>query len=257
MAYEEKLNRIREVLQLMALKIIYDKNLFENLAFGGGSALRIIFNSKRFSEDLDFSLVNKKGYTFLKLTKELVRGFALYGLQAESHPDRKKTVNASMFKFSGLLKDLGLSALPGQKISIKLEVDTNPPGGWVIENTAVNKLYLLNIPHFDLPSMFATKLHACFFRKFTKGRDLYDFIWYLSKGVKPNYVLLNNAIEQTEHYKPKLDETNIRDFLLKNLTKLDFSAAKKDAERFLEDKSELRIFALSIFKDTINSVFSQ
>jgi len=89
MSSEEKLNRTRELLQILALKIMYDKNLFNNLAFTGGTALRILFNLRRFSEDLDFSLIQRKGYDFETINANLTRGFNLYGLNMQTkvrHP---------------------------------------------------------------------------------------------------------------------------------------------------------------------------
>lgn len=254
---EEKLNRAREFLQTLALKIMYDKGAFSNLSFVGGTALRIIFDLRRFSEDLDFSLVEKKGYDFLSLNNELIREFKLNGFNVESFPKIDRTVHGTFLKFSGFLKEAGLSPLESQKFAIKLEVDTNPPKGGIIVSTFVNKTYTLNITHFDLASMFATKLHACFYRKYLKGRDFYDFIWYISKRTKPNYLLLNNAIQQTQGDSPHIDEHNLKDFLLKNIQKVDFKLAQEDVEKFLEDKSELNFFNLDTIIDTINLVYSQ
>ena len=258
MPAEEKLNRVREFLQIMALKILYDKGALNNLVFVGGTALRVLYDIRRFSEDIDFSLIQKKDYDFLELNAELLRGFKLNGLSAESNPKDKKenTVHGTFLKFSGLLKEVGLSALDSQKLSIKFEIDTNPPKGGHLASTLVNKTYIFNVTHFDLPSAFATKLHACFYRKFTKGRDFYDFIWYMGRKVKPNYVLLNNAIEQTEGSNPHLNEGNFKEFLLKNTERIDFNQAKKDVERFLEDKSELRLFDKKLIKNSIESVYS-
>lgn len=255
MPAEEKLNRTREFLQIVALKILYDKGLFNNLAFVGGTALRILYDIRRFSEDIDFSLIREKDYNFSNLNDEVVRGFKLYGISVESSPRVKNTVQNTFLKFSGLLKELGLSALAGQKLSIKLEIDTNPPKGWHLTNTLVNKTYLINIAHFDLSSAFATKLHACFYRKFTKGRDFYDFIWYSGRKVTPNYLLLNNAIEQTQGDNPGIDKGNFKEFLLDNIANINFNDAKKDVERFLEDKNELNLFDKNLIINSIQSTY--
>jgi len=252
----EKLNRAREFLQLVCLKIMYDKGAFINLAFTGGTALRVIFGLRRFSEDLDFSLVEKKGYSFTELNTELLRGFSLNGFTVESKPKDKKNVHSTMLKFSGLLKEVGLLAMKNQKLSIKIEVDTNPPKGGHTVSTLVNKIYALNITHFDLPSLFATKLHACFYRKYLKGRDFYDFIWYLGKRVKPNILLLNNAITQTQGKSPNIDDSNFKEYLLKNIEKIDFNQAKNDVEKFLEDKSELVLFNKKAICDTIDVAYT-
>jgi hypothetical protein len=251
MTAEEKSNRVRELLQIIMLKIIYDKDFFNNLAFTGGTALRILFDIKRFSEDLDFSLVNKDGYDFSGIHSALINGLKLYGLKAESKPKTESNVHSAMFKFPGLLKPLGISSLESQKISVKLEVDSNPPKGGKISSTVVNKVYMFNVVHFDLPSMFATKLHACFCRKFTKGRDFYDFVWYVGKKTKPNYTLLNNAVIQTEGHDPGVDEHNFKKYLLENIQKIDFDLVRRDVERFLEDKSELKLLNLKTIQSSI------
>ena len=252
MPMEDKINRVREFLQILALKIIYDKGYFENLAFVGGTALRLLFNTKRFSEDLDFSLVNRMGYNFSEVNSKLEHEFKLYGVDIETKIKADKAVQNTFLKFSGLLKDLNISKLAQQKLSIKIEVDSNPPKGWNLQTTFVNKIYLLNLVHFDLPSLYAAKLHACFFRKYIKGRDFYDFIWYLGKKIRPNYLLLNNAIKQTEDRDLKLNDSNFNGFLLKKIEKVDFEAVIKDVERFLEDKNELRLLNLKTIRSALS-----
>lgn len=256
MSREDKENRLREFLQILILKVLHDKGWFENLVFVGGTALRILFNVRRFSEDLDFSLINPAGYDFEKLCGELHKEIELHGLKMEKTLKKVKTVNNALLKFPGLLNELGISPLPGQKLSIKLEVDTNPPPGGKIENSLVNKTYIFYVKHYDLSSMFATKISACFYRKYLKGRDFYDLIWYLARKVTPDYALLNNAIRQTQGKAPSaLGGHNIKEFLLNNLKKTDLEKAAKDVERFLDDKSELKLFNYELIKDSIDSVF--
>ena len=89
--------------------------------------------------------------------------------------------------------------------------------------------------------MFATKIHACLFRKYTKGRDFYDLVWYLGKKTKPNYTLLNNAVEQTEKKRLDLTPRTMAGFMTEKLEGLDYGAIRRDVERFLEDKNELKM----------------
>ena len=255
MAVNQKLNVTREFLQILTLKILNDKKFSQQIAFVGGTSLRILYDLKRFSEDLDFSLMSKEKYDFDKIHRELSKEFKLYGLAFEAQPHKQKTVHSMMMKFSGLLKELGLSPLPSQKLSIKLEIDTNPPAGWELGNTIVSKNYTFNIVHYNLPSLYAGKLHACFYRKFTKGRDFYDLIWYLGKKVKPNFTLLNNAIAQTQGKNPKISESNFKAYLLDGVKRIDFASAKKDVERFLEDKSELNLFDLKLISNAIENTY--
>ena len=252
---EGKLNRAREFLQIVILKILYDKATLDRLSFTGGTALRILFDLRRFSEDMDFSLIKKEEYNFEDIHQELVSGLALYGFNVDSKPRIENNVHSLLLRFSELLKPLGISLLGSQKLAIKLEIDTNPPLGGHIVSTLVNKTYMFNIVHFDLSSLFATKLHACFYRKYTKGRDYYDLLWYTGKRIKPNYVLLNNAIAQTQGDTLFVNEGNLKSFLLENIERVDFAKVRQDVERFLEDKNELRLIELKTFKQAVESAY--
>ncbi|MFH1260253.1 MAG: nucleotidyl transferase AbiEii/AbiGii toxin family protein [Elusimicrobiota bacterium] len=242
MSNEEKINKTREFLQILILKILFDRGFFEPLAFVGGTALRILYGLRRYSEDLDFSLVKKEGYNFKTLLHELLYELKKYNFKVEVSSNESNIVHSSFIKFSELLSDLGLSNLKEQKLSIKLEIDTNPPQGWQLRLTPVTESFVFAVNSFDLASLYATKLHACFFRKYTKGRDFYDLIWYLGKNIEPNYLLLNNAIKQTEKKDLKIGPDNLKFFLREKLEKIDFILVRKDTERFLEDKNELKLF---------------
>ncbi len=251
---EEKANLAREFFQLLALKIIYDNGYFKNLAFVGGTALRILYKIRRFSEDLDFSLVEPKKYSPEDLAGILERNLAQYGFRVELGTKKTKTVHNFELRFRELLYGLGLSPLKSQKLMIKLDIDTNPPQGHKLELSLVNEMsFLFSVTHFDLASLYATKLHACFYRTYTKGRDIYDLIWYLGRDLAPNFPLLNNAIEQTQHIKPGIDRKTLKAFLLERIDKVDFPAAKRDVERFLVDKSELKLFDKTMLRNIIES----
>lgn len=251
---EEKLNRTREFLQLLTLKIIYDNGYFKNLAFVGGTALRILYKIRRFSEDLDFSLVEANGYAAQDLDGVIARNLTQYGFEPELATRETKTVHNLELRFKGLLFLLGLSPLKSQKLMIKLDIDTNPPKGHKLELSLVNEMsFLFSVTHFDLASLYATKLHACFYRTYTKGRDIYDLIWYLGRDLLPNFPLLNNAIEQTQHIKLGIDQKTLKAFLIKRIDKIDLPAAKRDVERFLIDKNELTLFDKTTLREIIES----
>ena len=251
----QKENLTREFLQILCLKIMGDKGAFENIAFVGGTSLRILFGLRRFSEDLDFSLIEPQGYDIQSLAAQLVKAFHLYGIEAEAKVKDEKIVQHIMLKFEGLLQEVGLSPLASQKLSIKLEVDMRPPQGWALARSVVDKGMLLRITHYDISSLFAGKLHAYFCRKYTKGRDLYDLIWYIGRRVKPNFVLLNNAFRQTEGADLNMDEHNFEAILFERLGRTDFGAVKRDVERFLEDSNELRLFDAALIKDAFRSSY--
>jgi len=255
MSPEDKLNRVREFLQVLILKILYDKGWFNHLTFVGGTALRVLYGLRRFSEDLDFSLIEKKQWDFKLMRDQVCRELQLNGLKIEAKDKDETTIQSILFKFHDLSKELGISPHQSQKILIKLEMDTNPPAGGNLERTLINQTYIFQVTHYDLASLFATKIHACFYRRFVKGRDFYDFIWYLGRQIKPNYVLLNNAIVQTQGEDLHLDAATIKNFLLEKIQNIDLHQAAKDVERFLEDKSELKLFDLELIQNSIGKVF--
>jgi len=247
---EEKINHLREFLQILILKIIYDQGYFGNLSFDGGTALRILYDLKRFSEDLDFSLTNKKRFNFENFAQNLSRQLENYALNAKLKHQARRTVQSIEIKFLDILYELELTNHKSKRLMIKLEIDSNPPGGAQTEISFVNKTYIFTVAHYDLSSLFATKLHACFFRPYIKGRDFYDLIWYLSKKVTPNYVLLNNAINQTHGDTKKINKANFYSFLSEKLLRVDFDLIQKDVGRFLENKEELKLLT----RDTVLSL---
>ncbi len=238
---ETKIHKTREFLQLLMLKAIYDKGYFRNLSFVGGTALRFLYNLRRFSEDLDFSLINNRGYKFDVFLERVAYELEKAGFATEIKKNPEGVIHSAMFKFREVLYLLGLSKQKSQKLFIKMEIDANPPEGWNTELSLVNRYFVFSVLHFDLASLYATKLHACFFRKYTKGRDFYDLIWYFGKRILPNFELLNNAIEQTQHQKMNLNAENFNDFLKEKLARINFVKVRKDVEAFIEDKSELRL----------------
>lgn len=248
-----KYNYLREYLQLLILRILDEKGYFRQLAFVGGTALRILYDLRRFSEDLDFSLVSKKDYQFSEIMTALQRSLEKQNFDVDITSKTEKTVASAFIKFNQLLYQLNLSPHKEKKISVKFEVDQHPPLGYKTELSLFNKEFLFSINHYDLPSLYASKLHAVLCRRYTKGRDYYDLLWYFGHRIEPNYLLLERAIEQTEHKKLVLDKKNLHALLENHLEKVDFSKIKKDIEPFLEDHQELRYFTKDFFVKAISA----
>jgi predicted nucleotidyltransferase component of viral defense system len=217
------------------------------LAFIGGTALRFLYGLRRFSEDLDFSRINKQGYNYDTLLKHITYDLEKFGFSLDVKKQLGPPVQSAMLRFKDVLFQLGLSNLKSEKLSIKLEVDVNSLKGWNSITHLVSKHFVFTVTSFDIPSLYALKLHACFYRKYTKGRDFYDLLWYLGQKEIPNFKLLNNAISQTEGKKSNVTSENFKVFLKEKLAKVDFDKARKDVARFIEDKNELKL----IDKDTI------
>lgn len=239
---EEKYNKLREFLQLLILKIIDENGYFKNLAFVGGTALKVIYDLKRFSEDLDFCLIEHENYHFSTMMKELERHLRLYGLDVDIRYKDHKTVASAFVKFNNILHLFGLTQHLSEKVLIKFEVDQNTPKGFQAELSIVNQDFLIAINHFDLPSLYAGKLHAVLCRKYTKGRDYYDLIWYISQKIQPNLLLLNNAMQQTEHQDYHLDQEKLDSMLKERIQNADFAKIRADIAPFLIDPKEIRFF---------------
>ncbi len=244
---EEKVNHLREFLQILILKIIYDTGYFKNLSFVGGTALRILYDLRRFSEDIDLSLFKKSHFDFNLFAGRLKNQLKSYGLEVELKTVERNTVKTIDIRFKNILMPLALSPHRGELLFVRVEIDSNPPKGAKTEISLINRTYVFTVTHFDLPSLYATKLHACFFRGFVKGRDFYDLLWYLGKKTKPNFELLRRAIKQTHPEYPLVTEHNFKEFVRKELEKIDFKKARQDVARFLEDKEELRLIDRDVF----------
>lgn len=247
----DKYNYLREYLQLLILKILDEKGYFRNIAFVGGTALRILYDLNRFSEDLDFSLINKENYFFANIMKALKQELEKQNLTVSIAAKDHKTVASAFIKFDNLLFELGLSAHKSQKLSVKFDIDQNPPEGYNCEFNMINKEFLIGINQYDLPSLYAGKLHALLCRTYTKGRDYYDLLWYLARKTEPNYLLLENAIWQTEHKKMDLNKNKLKELLIERIGQTDFKKVSNDVEPFLADAKELRHFDKNVFLSLI------
>ena len=230
-----KLNKLREYLQAFVLRSFHESEAFRPLAFVGGTALRFLHNLPRFSEDLDFSLVSQDGYAGMDWMAKVKRDLVLAGFNAQVAWNDRKVVHTGWIRLEGLLQEAGLSGMPDQKLSIKLEIDTRPPPGWRCERQVIFKHTSFLVQHYDLPSLLAGKLHAAITRGYSKGRDWYDLLWYLAQRppVAPNAIMLQNALDQTQG-KGFCDAQSWRALIRVRLKSLDIDAVLDDVFPFLE-----------------------
>lgn len=237
---------MREFLQCMALRALHEGHHFGKLAFAGGTALRLIYGLPRFSEDLDFSLVEKVEVDLRRLVGEMNAFFAASGIAVESSIKEKGAVRAGWLSFPKLMHEMGVSRDPRRVLSIKLEIDCNPPSGARVERRLINRHFPLAIVHYDLPSLFAGKLHAVLARPYVKGRDFYDLIWYRTRhsDLVPNLDFLNAALCQTGWSGEALQPGTWRQAVQERIAKVDWNAIVKDVSPFLEDEADLKSMTL-------------
>lgn len=243
-------NRAREYLQARILLALQDHGAFADWAFMGGTALRFLFRLPRYSEDLDFSLASPdRAARFQDHLRAVKFDLTAEAYTVEVRVRDAQTVAAAMVSFRGLLYDLGLSPHRDETMAVKVELDTRPPEGAGLATQVVRRHFLLNMLHYDKPSLLAGKLHAVLSRKFTKGRDLYDLAWYLSDRdwPPPNLVLLNHALRQTGGSVERLEPTTWRGAIAARLRNLNWERVRADVSPFLERQRDAALLEPATF----------
>lgn len=234
-------NVTREYLQARILGALQRAGAMIPLAFHGGTALRFLYASARYSEDLDFALEkDKRRYDFRAHLQTIQSELTAEGYAVELKVSDKKVVHSAFVRFPGLLYELGLSPHRSETLSVKIEVDTNPPAGAGLTTSVVRRHITLQLQHHDRASLLAGKLHAILQRPYIKGRDLYDLLWYLSdpNWDPPNLILLNNALRQTGWSSKPLTEENWRAVVRKRLQMVAWGQVVDDVRPFLEPSAD-------------------
>jgi len=230
-------NLAREYLQARILGTLQRAGAMIPLAFHGGTALRFLFASARYSEDLDFALEQARSrYDFRAFLRAIQSTFTAEGYTLDLRVSDRKAVHSAFVRFRGLPYELGLSPHRDKVLAVKIEVDTHPPAGAGLATTVIRRHVPLQIHHHDQPSLLAGKLHAVLQRPYLKGRDLYDMLWYLSDPdwPAPNLILLNNALQQTGWEAEPLTEDTWRQAVRHRLQAVAWEPVADDVRPFLD-----------------------
>ncbi|MDP3398452.1 MAG: nucleotidyl transferase AbiEii/AbiGii toxin family protein [Bacteroidales bacterium] len=247
---EQKRNATQEVMQEIALAGLYRGGFFDKAAFYGGTCLRIFHSLPRFSEDLDFSLVEKNlEFNLESYFIPIIQEFKAAGRDVLITKKDKKLqtkVESAFLKDSTELYDLSFKTEKG--IKIKIEVDTNPPLVFSTEQRLSLMPFSFMTRCFSLPDLFAGKMHALIFRNFknrVKGRDWYDFEWYIRKGIPLGF----------EHFQARakefngidIDKKDFRAMLLDKLSAADINMVRRDVMPFVQNPGDLEIWSNDYF----------
>lgn len=242
MTESQILNLIREYLQVLILKAIYGSTHGKGLSFMGGTSLRICYDLKRYSEDLDFTLDRKyPGYSFEELNQTIQSFLKNTDFDVDLNISSDKTVQKSYIKVNKVLHLFGVSPIKTQKLHIKLEVDTKPPkaGKKDLESFFVTKFdEIFPIIKHKLPTLFVGKIAALLNRNYAKGRDYYDLIWYLKQGTEINFRYLNACVRQDGDKRKFKDAKSVISALKKRIHQVDTKEILSDIDRFLESAEE-------------------
>jgi len=239
----EQENVLQESMQHYVLASLSRAGLFSEAMFHGGTCLRIIHGMSRFSEDLDFLLKRpNSGFRWGKYLQALQDDFQKEGIRLEvlDKSSSDSAVRKAFLKTDSVGTILQL-ALPFErqnprKLRIKLEVDTNPPAGSSFQTSYISFPGIAAVTTQTLPSGFSTKAHALLCRRYVKGRDWYDFAWYITRKITPDFKLLRNALRQQGPWAGKklaVTPEWFLEHLAAVIARIDWREVKADVERFL------------------------
>jgi len=266
----EQVNQaLREIMQEIALAGLQRSGFFEKAAFYGGTALRIFHQLDRFSEDLDFSLLESDEHFSLNhYLNGVVDEFAAMGMKVsivEKIKTQKTNVDSAFLKSDTLWTELNLeNILPEMHVSgnvsikIKIEIDTAPPPGFLTEEKLLLKPFSFYVRCYQLPELFAGKIHALLFRKLkqrVKGRDWYDMEWYIRKGVRLNKThFIQRAIDSNDLSTNEMSNEEFLELLRVKIESTSINAIKEDVVRFIDDENKLTIWSKQYFLDLIERI---
>lgn len=244
---------LREVMQEIALAGLNRAGFFEHAAFYGGTCLRIFHGLPRFSEDLDFSLLQPTpDFSLQPYFKAVVAEFHALGLEVDIAVKQKTAesqIESAFLKNNTQVFSLNVSS--ARKVKIKLEVDTLPPLGFATEERLLLQPFSFYVKCFSLPDLFAGKLHALLFRQWknrVKGRDWFDFEWYVRHNVTPNVEhFARRAYESGAIPQDAVSKAELQTLLQQRIMAVDFDNAKQDVVGFVPDAKVLNIWSTDYF----------
>ena len=261
---DDEINALKEIIQEIVLLGLSRSNFFDVASFYGGTALRVFYKLDRFSEDLDFALIHPdKDFDLSKYFNYIEKELKAYGLNLEIKSKKKNNnSNISSAFLKGNTLEHILKFFPSNEehkydyllkdIKIKFEVDINPPSGATYDE----KYKLLPSPHqiklYDKESLFAGKIHAILCRGWkqrTKGRDLYDYVFFLANNTSVNLTLVKNKLIESNYIdsNDKFDINVLRELLVKKFREIDYSEAKEDVRPFIKNVDSLEMWNSKFF----------
>ncbi len=255
----------KEIMQGVALYSLWRADFFKIAAFQGGTSLRILHGLPRFSEDLDFILKTPDPeFMWQPYLDKLLVGLAEFGLQSEALDKSRmdQRIKKALLKDSSVSNQLDLNFYRGQhnqKLTIKLEIDVNPPAESGFDYAYLDFPLDFEVCHQDLSSNFALKIHALLCRPYLKGRDWYDFNWYVKQGVSPNLPHLQAALYQYGPWEGESINVDIKWLsaaLLNKISTINWDEAKTDVTRFLNmtEQESLKLWSERFFNQKVENL---
>lgn len=261
----EQEHALKEILQEVGLYALWRADFFDVAAFQGGTSLRILQRLPRFSEGLDFILKTPDaGFDWQRYLEPMTAVLTEFGLRSELLDKSRmdSAVRTAVLKGDSISQQLNLEFVHGptdKKLRIKLEIDVNPPAGSGFAYTYLDFPLDHEVCHQDLASNFALKIHALLCRPYLKGRDWFDFGWYVAQDVQPNLPLLQAALLQQGPWRDQplvVDVAWLQATLRHKLASIDWRAAAEDVRRFLAPAQQhsLRLWSAGLFSAKVGKL---
>ena len=257
----DKINAQHEVMQQIALSGLQRGGFFEHAAFYGGTCLRIFHGLGRFSEDLDFTLTEKNLNVHLEdYFPSIIEAFKLTGREVEIKKKEKKSfgkVESAFLKDNTDVYDIAFRT--EKSIRVKIELDTDPPLDFETEQKLLLKPFSFMVRCVTLPDLFAGKIHALVYRNWqtrVKGRDWYDFEWYVANKIPLDFNHLQKRIKEFNGL--DITKEEFLDSLKERLASTDMSMVRQDVLRFLRtDPHMLDIWSNDYFLQLADMIVYQ
>lgn len=264
----ELINALKEIFQEITLLGLYRGGFFNKAAFYGGTSLRILYGLERFSEDLDFSLLEKnKNFDIEKYFPSIVSEFEALGLEISLNKKSKSSdtnIESAFLKNDTSIHTLNIEAKglknihSGRKIKIKLEVDVNPPLKFQTESKTLLLPMTFNVRTMTLPNLYAGKMHALLFRSWknrVKGRDWFDFEWYVKNNSPLNLEHLCQRMKESGKFKKDiLTKEEFVKLLYNKIDTLDIQQAINEVKGFVKDARVFDFWSKDYFKLLVSKV---
>jgi predicted nucleotidyltransferase component of viral defense system len=253
-------NALHEVMQQVALAGLYRGGFFDKAAFYGGTCLRIFHKLERFSEDMDFSLLEPNlNFKLEKYFDSIVTEFKALGREVVINKKEKK--NFSTIESAFLKEDTAVYNLQfrtERSVKIKIEVDINPPLGFGTESKLLLMPFSFMPRCYTLPSLYAGKIHALLFRKWNnrvKGRDWYDFEWYVRNNVPLDFAHFCERTRQFENtIESALTPDELKQLLKKKIANTNIELVKADVRPFIKNIDSMNLWSADYFSQLVDMI---
>lgn len=257
---DDERNAKHEVMQQIALAGLYRSQFFDKAAFYGGTCLRIFHDLQRFSEDMDFSLLKKdEAFSIENYFDSIENEFKALGRKVEIQKKEKKGkshVESAFLKDNTDIYNIQFQTEPS--IKIKLEVDKDPPLLFQTEHKLLLLPFSFMTHCITLPGLFAGKMHAFLFRAWrnrVKGRDWYDFEWYIRNQIPIDFNhFLERSIQSESNESGSLTRNEFRELLKKKINNTKIELVTADVKPFIKNPEDLEIWSNEYFLQLVDLI---